>query len=124
MENEDLKKALTEVLNTILDAKDFVLSEAPEVIQQLLRVELAISIFLILACCVVFYLSYKSFFYWSCQDKDYEGDWETSKIAACALGGTASLAAFCVMITSFIDVLKITLAPKVYLVEYVSKMVS
>lgn len=98
---EELQKALTEILNGVLTAKDFMLAELPEVVQQLLLWKTVISLvwfslFMLIAIAM------------SCYTKKFFQRLEATIV-------------FIVSISHY-EWLQIWLAPKVYLIEYVASL--
>ncbi len=124
MKNQELENALVDLINIFVDAKDFAISQAPEVIQQLLAYSLVYAI--IVVCCfpIVAYLSYKFTFVWTDQETDERcDDWKGGKIASCVIGVIGSGICFIAACINFMVVLKILIAPKVFLIEYAANLI-
>lgn len=134
--NETYQQALSEILlstiGTVKEAKDFVLAELPDVVQQLLMWKMVESIFysvLSLSLVVI------SVFYWRWVIKSRNADWtrelrnknepSDSYMAAVIVGGivTALVVAPIVLINFNFDWVQILVAPKIYLIEYVAELV-
>lgn len=122
--NEELQKALTEILNGVLTAKDFMIAELPEVIQQLLiwkfyehLIFCLVGIAIAIGVFIGFYIAYKS-------DKNNQIDarkkTDGSEYVFLGLWSFASL--MLLMLLSNITWLQIWLAPKVYLIEYAASL--
>ncbi len=117
--NENLQKALEEILKSSLTAKEFLVSEAPEVIQQLLTYNFVLSICGTLVGIILLVPLYPL---WKWAIKlAYEED-ECFGIFPVAMyslvAGIPGL-----ILTFNLEWLKIWLAPKVYLIEYVADLV-
>jgi hypothetical protein len=121
--NEQLQNVLTDLIVTATAAKDFVLSELPDVINQLLMwkmIESIIYTFIgvaMLGCIAAYWLVlYKHWDRW----KEIGSDPE---FAFFFPGGVATLLLFvgaCFVIN--ITWLQILIAPKVYLIEYAASL--
>lgn len=113
--NEELQRALAEILNGAIEAKDFLLSEMPDVINQLLwwhgvKSGLATLTFVLVWVGVVLL--------WR---KLIKGDGDEDVFLFCAVLTTMwSIVGW--MFPS-LDWLQILIAPKLYLIEYAAKLV-
>lgn len=118
---ENLQNTVNEALKGIIDTatqiKQFSLEQIPDILNQLLMYKLAEAISGIVLGLIIIILSYFAFSKWSNQRMEY-GMWADSKTASAIIGGAASIIAFIVVIVSISDILKITIAPKLYLIEY------
>lgn len=113
--NENLQNALTELIISTTDAKDFLLSEAPEVIHQLLTWKLvanSLSSFLFTGITVLcFYLMFK------CSRSD-----DDDALFGFFLSGLFGILFGTISIGCVHDALQIWIAPKVYLLEYAASL--
>ena len=117
---EELQNALTEILRGVLSAKDFVLAELPEVVTQLLTWKMYESIiwfiFGIISIIIVIVVNCKTF----------KQSWKITvevgapAILANIIGSVIALIAISSIMN--LDWLQITVAPKVYLIEYVASL--
>ena len=122
--NEKLQVALAEIIETTIQAKDFCLEQAPEVISQLLAWKFTMSVasmlFAIFLCSLPVILNlvaYKKF------GKAYLGDGYGSGIFHIhQVLWLMLLIPICEM--PIFDWIQIWIAPKVYLLEYASQFVS
>lgn len=112
---QELNEALSELIKSILDAKDFVLAEAPEVIQQLLLFKAVECLVVMCIFPVALFVSYIIYRKRECF-VEIEG--------ALASGVLLCIPCLLVFYGKLIEYLKITLAPKVYLIEYAAGLVS
>lgn len=134
--NETFKQAVNEILlstiESVSQAKDFVLAELPDVVQQLLMWKMVESIFY---STISISLTVISVFYWRWVIKSRNADWtrergnknepSDSYMAAVIVGGivTALVVAPIVLINFNLDWVQILVAPKIYLIEYVAELV-
>lgn len=119
--NEELQKALAAIILKFAEAMggatDFALEQAPEVIQQLLRYNFAVSIILCAAVSVpaLFYIFKGLPSLWRLAGSDDDGKAWTVILTVAIL---AAWGAILINGTWF----KIWLAPKVYLIEYAASL--
>jgi len=124
---EELQKTANEALKGIIEgvasAKDFILAELPEVIQQLLMWEFwsgVIYMSLFGVSCIAFGII--SFF--ACKASKKSEDWKDNVGAVSAM---LSFGLFCMSVVSIIfnvpKMIQISIAPKVYLLEYAADIV-
>lgn len=118
-----MENALIEIINDVVNAKEFIISEIPEVVSQLLAWNFTISLisFLTFIVLTVIAVKYEIKFFKSDLFKGFKS----------AIGEAAYL--FSGFITFFIHVfifgllnadwLKIWIAPKLYLIEYVANLI-
>lgn len=118
--NEELQKALAEILNSAIDAKDFLLSEMPDVINQLLWWHGVKSGLLCLFGAVILLMVYNISMRIHNKIKNKYWD-ETVYLAVAFIGGLVSVIATFELIN--LDWLQILIAPKLYLIEYAAKLV-
>lgn len=122
--NEQLQQALTEILNSSLQAKDFLVSEIPDVIHQLLIYKAAFSAismvgFFLLAA-AIFWINKKQFNLYSNKHEEDEFDFFYHPELVVNLF-QIFLAIPLTALWNF-DWLMIWLAPKVYLIEYAASL--
>ena len=120
--NENLQKALAEILESALAAKDFMVSETPEVIQQLLTYNFTMSIIQTVCGIIMLFLLIPM---WKKAIKYVNNDSLGDAIDVYAPVGLISV---CIgapgsMLLFNLTWLKIWLAPKVYLIEYMANLV-
>lgn len=122
--NDEMQKALADILSKTLrgveSAGDFLMSQIPEVIQQLLLYH-AVKSFLLMLFCL---LTGSLIMFCACRlEKRWkkEGEW-VNQGTAFFFGGIAT---FCCIAGVFFNMqwLQIWLAPKLYLIEYAAKLV-
>lgn len=117
-----VNEALKGIIETASQIKQFSLEQIPDVLNQLLIFKFAEAIVVIVFCTIFITLSYIWFTILVSQEKEY-GMWSDSKVIASIVGGFVSaLSIVCIML-SIIDILKITLAPKLYLIEYAAHLI-
>ena len=124
--NEELQKAVTEMLNSALSAKDFLVGELPEYVEQLLVWKSVESfIFFIVAATVMmhtirFIKRIKNIVESANHTYASDRDMHYVLLYLCAfIFGGGALIALC----SNMDWLQIWIAPKVWLVEYAASLV-
>ena len=124
MNEELLNEALTSVFESVVTSKEFVLEQAPEVIHQLLLyTAISKSVLVVLGLFCIF-ISYKAVFVWSNQEPTSCGQWSGNKCIAVMLGGFTSVLSSVMVITQGMVLLKALIAPKLYLLEYASRLVN
>lgn len=118
---ESLKEALSAVITTAATAKDFVLAELPKVFEELLKWKFyesimynIIGIGLLLICYLLLYFTKKN---WELVE---DFCMEEFMIVFCVVVSTLSV--FSLPFLFNLDWLQILVAPKVYLIEYASKL--
>ena len=119
---ETLNRALTDLVGAITQVKDFAIGQLPEVLQQLLLFELVWGILAIVILSSIITLSAFWVFKWA--DQTNKGGWSASKEMAAALGGIMSSVSFVLLLISLNTTIKILVAPKLYLLEYVAKLIN
>ena len=114
---ETLNQALQGLLDAIITTKDFVIEQAPDVIQQLLAWQFTISLigFVVLILTLVAIWTIGLFI-----RKKTEGNFDkTMTVLFTALASVIPL----VLFPLALDWLKILIAPKVFLIEYIANMI-
>jgi hypothetical protein len=116
---EELQGALTEILNGVLTAKDFVISELPEVITQLLTWKVCENIvYFTLASTIVGSILYVSHL----MVKGLRERRDPCPEFVYFVGCLVSIIPVIVAIECLLKGLQIWLAPKVYLIEYAASL--
>jgi len=121
--DEQLQKAMVEVLTKAIESTDkaahFLASELPDVAQEVLKYYFVYSFFwcfvggiVILIPIAMLYVNYKN--EWK------KGGMVVLNIVVGIIGGTMGM----IIISENLDWLKIWLAPKLYIIEYVSSLAS
>ena len=119
--NPEVAEALLSLLNDIRTAKDFVLTETPEVLQQMIGWRVMSAWFWVVAgiCLLIIGTAAVVLARRAWRVRDADGICAGSIVAGVAfIGGTVELSA------STITLLKITYYPKWYLVEALTRMLS
>jgi len=117
---KQLQDALVEVLPTVMEAKDFVLSELPDVVHQLLMWKVFESIGYNILAIVFVFVSIKM--YKIAKENmtpklDFVKD---LKMSFCLIGGVIlNILSICIVNIKFVQ---IWIAPKVYIIEYLKEM--
>ena len=119
MMKEQLQVALTEVINTTLQAKDFIVSEIPDVVRQLLLWKMTEAIIISVICILVLLLCV--YFVPKSWKKLSEIGNEALPLMMFWIIPVG--ASFCVLFQNTLIWVQIVVAPKVYLLEYVKDMV-
>ena len=113
--NENLNNALVELINSALVAKDFVLGELPEVINQLLLWKAVENGVMAVMFIIPAFLLFKTAkYYWKTEKYDKE--------IPTLLFGCLGLIPTIGVVVSILTVLQIWIAPKVYLIEYAAQL--
>ena len=124
--NEELQGTLNEALVSVIEsaasAKDFILAETPEVIEQLLLWKMIDSIVATLLGLAILYAVYR-FARWGYRDANKDS-YEQHEVLQ-VLGSVASVIAVPMGVWCALQLqwLKILIAPKVYLLEYAAELV-
>lgn len=111
----DLEKAISELISSTINAKDFILAEMPEYIQQLLMWKMSQGIFYAITGIFILYLA----FLLSKKIMKQVDDMIMATMV-CTAPVLAGLILFFENITTVIQIL---VAPKVYLVEYAASLI-
>lgn len=120
----ETENALRDILETAVQTKDFVLEQAPDVIHQLLLFTTAESVFMVLLSLVPIFISYKASFKWTDQTRDSTGDFRDEKMGSIILGSIVSIPSCVVIAVNIITLLKVLIAPKLFILEYAAELVS
>jgi hypothetical protein len=122
--NEELQSALAKIIETTIQAKDFCLEQAPDLINQLLAWKFAISLIWFVVGLVIF--SFTPILFKMAKDgwSDIDAEWAEFK---CICGSTGTffipVAGLCLVLNN-LAWLQIWIAPKVYLLEYASALIN
>ena len=117
--NATLTEALTDVISSVTQAKDFILEQAPDVVQQLLAWELWSSLVLGTFFMVL------SIFVFVCVIRTHikrhkiNTTWDDPLVP---LGYAAALVPTLPAICEYMEALKVLIAPKLYLIEYAARL--
>lgn len=126
--NENLQNTVNEVLLNLIggvtQAKDFILGELPDVVQQLLAWKMWESLIYFVASWIFVLLM---IWYWrwvyKSWDRLYKIDWEEPAVGAGIIVSLICAAVFAFGAVTNWDWLQIMIAPKVYLLEYAASLV-
>ena len=122
--NEQLQSALSELIQSTQDAKNFIISETPEVISQLLMWKATISVISMVS---FFLLTFAIYWVNKKQYQLYKGNEEFRAIFN---NGLRAINCFQLFLLAplhalwSLDWLMIIIAPKIYLIEYAAKLVN
>jgi hypothetical protein len=120
--NEQTEKAMIELINSATSAKNFLLAELPEVVNQLLVWKFWVSLVLlisgILLLAAIFFAIYKT---WKYRQAIVNNDYGIFILFIVSFFCVSGFPASLLMIFNG-DWLQILLAPKLYLIEYVASL--
>ncbi len=122
MKNEITEEFLKELLTWLKESKSFVSEQAPEVIQQYLLWGIVDNVGMIALAAVVITVSYFATFKWAPQDK-CAGSWRFEKFITGLAGGVLSVFFGIGAIISAFTLAKILIAPKLYLLQAIGRLV-
>lgn len=111
-----LTQALSGILESIKETKDFALEHAPDVIQQVLAYKLITASFWILISAVIVSIFAITAF------KTCKGEHPHDKIFCWFIFTLCSIIPLIALVSNILIALKITLAPKVYILEYTARL--
>lgn len=110
-----------EILGLIKDSKSFVVSQAPDVVQQVLRWKMYQNLFWILLGMIVTLPSIHGLLWaWVCSNRDDGAGVPVIVVGAIIFGFLGSMW----IVDSTLEILQLKLAPKVYLLEYFSEFIN
>ena len=116
--NPTLEQALKELLNNLTEAKQFVLAQAPDVLQQIIYKQFVSAIFVDIVAVVLIVIT-AGFTWWLIKrDKDID-----PVVVPTLLFGFGALGFSIAGIVETYSALVAFFAPKVYLIEYIAKLV-
>lgn len=119
----ELETALTQVIQLVVDAKDFAISEAPDVIQQLLTYTAVVSVVWIVVVLIPVFFIYMLAFKWMPQELDMHGGVNEDKIGAMIVLGLVGFLASIIIVFRVLTLIKVLIAPKVFLLQYAADLV-
>ena len=121
MKTEVIDKFMIEMLELLKSAKDFTLEQLPEVAKEVLTYNFYSSLFGFFIGLGFAYIAFK--FFKSSKDHKDEDIWDIGKQLKLILGMVFTGIALITLIDNGDNVIKIKLAPRLYLIEYVSHLV-
>lgn len=126
--NEELSKAITELVGSVVDAKDFLVAELPEYVYQLLMwhgvYNFSMFVLGIVLTCVTVIVPYKLLTSKTFQESFENGEIEMPKEIAIFFIGFGQVVLLAISCSFFnLTWLQIWLAPKVWLVDYAMSLV-
>ncbi len=124
--DEVLQKAIEGLLNTVNQAGDFVIEQAPEVIQQWILYTIVSNTVASIIAVSLLILGYLFTFKWVDQRPDTgynEGSWRESKCGAATVSVGVGIGSCIVLYYSISTLLLVTLAPKVFILQEASYLV-
>jgi len=125
--NKKLQEALAELINITIQGKDFIIEQAPDVIQQLLAWKFTMSLIGFSAGAVLFVISLPIFLYHinkfdRNKYSDHSYNEQDKHIIYCIVSAIAGVASLFIIFFN-LAWLQIWIAPKVYLLEYASHLI-
>jgi len=117
MNKETLDSFVGEMTNLLKTAKDFTVEQVPQVAKEILRYNAALDMMWIVVGMVGLFLSYKFYKFTKklCKTEQYE--------ILYVVVGCTSIISVITTLASAADLLKIELAPRVFLLEYLARLV-
>lgn len=130
-ELSQLDKVLVDTIQKVTDVAgqvtsktiDFASEQIPDVVHQLLMFNLVKELVYVVVCFGIIGAFIKGWFVLRKANKDTQGDYDEGVVLYSTLGGFASIVLFIVGLCSIMDALKIYVAPKLYLLEYVAHLI-
>ena len=111
------EQALRDLYGNLTQAKGFVLEQAPDFCRQLITRDIAIYVCSSIICGLVAIVCLIIFF------RCFKSRSEGAQVVGCTLSSILGAVLFAVSCTNAVQALSIYLAPKVYLVEQIAKMI-
>lgn len=121
--NNELNSKLLDILQSVEDLKDFTVEQAPDVAQQLVYYSIAMNVFYLLVCLVIICIGYLATFKWTIQNVYPSGEWHWSKGVSAIVSTVASVGAVFSIVESVDNLLKLAIAPKLFILEYAAKLI-
>ena len=115
--NENLEKAVAKAIELAEKTGEFAIEQAPEIIQEFYNWQIMQLILCIFICCIVMLIFVKNYKYWFEKASSYDDD-ELVYIVLLVTFGFFSIGSIPLIILSLFDLVKILVAPKLYLIEY------
>ena len=119
---DTLEQGLQEVLNMLLATKDFAIAQAPDVVQQLLSFKLIANIGFTVVFFMIGSISTFLILYYQKQWKKKEHSHFDDPAHLFWLIGT--IFGYGIMLFPLYECIKIWVAPKVYIIEYISELIN
>lgn len=125
---ETLEKSLTEIINLtkqgLVKTVEIIQIEFPEIVSQLISLKLVNYILGILFGIVILSILFKLHIFYKKNNwyKDNDSDLKIECIVATWLIG--SVVGLCFTITNILRIIKITIAPKIFLLEYIKSLIN
>lgn len=118
--NEKIVEALLKYMN---ETKDFILSESPELIREILEYEkylciFCLSIFIPILLICMFFI----FFNWMYPSLDKYGSISSKSFLGMMIPGVISLISFGILIDAYTGLIKIRTAPKYFIIQKIIKL--
>lgn len=114
------EKALAELLDKSMQAGDFLVEQAPMVVQELLAYKAfehaAYALALFLACCLFVFIVLNRI-------KEFNCSGDSDNLGAALLSSAPAIVFFCAFLHDLLSFIKIMVVPKVYLLEYAASLV-
>ena len=116
-----------EIIDKLLDyvkvTEDFLIEQAPEVIQQALRYETISAMFGVGLGTLALIASIGLFWYWAYNPNlDGYGDWTGPSIVRVIISGTLIIPLIGMWIPTIFELIKLLVAPKYYLIQLILEM--
>lgn len=114
------EKALAELLDKSMQAGDFLVEQAPMVVQELLAYKAfehaVYALVLFLACCLFVFIILNRI-------KEFRRSGDDDDVGIAAFLSLPAVMLFCFFLSDLLSFIKIMVAPKVYLLEYAAALV-
>ncbi len=120
---QQVTELLKVVTTTMTEGREFVLSQAGELAQQIIWSGVFSSLFGIFVSLTVIAISWLFVFRLAPQKKEYNNGWHDNKVLAAIIGGLASTMAVLVIIGFTHDLINMLMAPKLYILKYVAGLI-
>lgn len=126
--NDELNKLMIEIIDQVKNTGNFVVEQMPDVISQLLTYQYYSNIFYFVFGILMLIVSFASFHQIKILAKKYDekqmGDDIMPLIVICFMSGIiCGIIGFCNCAFTIDPLLKLTFAPKIYLIEYASRLI-
>jgi formate hydrogenlyase subunit 3/multisubunit Na+/H+ antiporter MnhD subunit len=124
MSNE-LDELMVQIINQVKNTGDFVVEQMPDVVQQLLTYQYYSTVFYLIVGIVFLMVSFFSFYKVRELDKKSVGNPDVIPyiIAFLMIGIMSGLVGIVNVCENIDPLLKLTFAPKIYLIEYASRLI-
>ena len=122
-----LQNTVNEILHKAVDAAsatgDFLKDQIPDVCKELLAFTMVRDIMVIVFTGFLYWFFYKLVFKWTNQKLDSIDCWDMSKLISAIVGGFVVVSYSTIAIVSFLELLKVIFAPKLFLLEYAAHLI-